>query len=207
MGKSALEKLQHFVPQVLFLSLFFGCFASLVNVSPTPVLRALSIISGAISTWCIVGFYCGRLANERALGGVATYLKGAIAGGIGLLFAVLAYYVTDLLRGVYTYDTVAWGIFQQDVSSWARIAVATGLIFGVFGAASKRRTLAGQFFSLSPLGVFVYDRRYGLTHLGEGGADVALIDVGSLLVILALTAWMVIESRGRRQGIKPTPQL
>ena len=182
--------------------LAWGVVSSLVNVAPVPFLQALSRVTGERWSWCVVAF-CIGLAARRVL-------VGPVLGALGMLAAMLGYYGTDLVRGVYDRagDVVMWDWFWGDLVSWSKLGVVAGAVFGMAGALTRRGGLAGALALLAVPASILYP------SVLAGRPLVSFVERPSLLTWTALVAMAVSASLvaralvrlARHRGSSPAAQ-
>jgi hypothetical protein len=182
------------------LGLLFGVIVSLLNGSSFPLLVAASLVLGVGWSWAALAVAMGALA--------ASPVRASLRGAMSLVMAVVGYYATDLMRGVYrSVDQVGphmntftdWHGALTDLTYWSAIAVVLGPLLGLVGWGTRRRGPAGLICRLvvpAAAAMEMIWRLRGETRFQPHAAiaDVTWIGVG----IIAIAAGALLVARHRR---------
>jgi hypothetical protein len=153
--------------------------------------RVFLILGNMAAPWGLVAFLVGRQTTS--------YRRGAAAGGVTLVVAVLVYYVGTAIRGfVFAGQTVAWTV----------VALRAGPVMGLCGAATAARRsrppivavvlpsamlLAEALYQLDTWKTWRWNLEAERYRLIEAGVALALVVGGLLLPFL-----LVKDRRDRR---------
>ncbi|GAB3160196.1 hypothetical protein GCM10027290_65910 [Micromonospora sonneratiae] len=157
------------------------------------VAEFVSLVLDAGWAWAATAVLAGWLVSRRTRPAVGM-LRGAVAGGVALVFATTAYYGMDVL-----FDGGAW--WGMATRYWLIASVVLGPALGVAGALIRRPGLAGTLAAL-------------LVPAGAALQMVALPPPPESLMALPvrLTVWvsaavatvLIIRARGRRGFLAPS---
>ncbi|HWO65537.1 MAG TPA: hypothetical protein VNO31_36440 [Umezawaea sp.] len=175
----------------------FGFIVSAVNGAEIPALVPLSLVIGVGWFWAAVAFLLGRLAVGRQ--------RSAVVGGVVLVFAVCAYYVTDVFEGVYEVvdysdptgaaTSTDWSAFGNNALFWSVISLFVGPFFGVMGMGSRRGDVIGLMFKLALPAIaaveMVFRLRYDMGLLDNSIMTTTWIAV--LISALAIAVGLVVR--------------
>ncbi|WP_431219844.1 hypothetical protein [Leifsonia xyli] len=131
--------------------LIYGILTSLANASPDWAIA--SKIIGIGWSWAALGIVASAVVPRMPI-------RGAL---VCLLCAVVAYYLADGARGLYTAadagtgsSSIAWGVLAAEMAPWAVAAVVLGIPLALIGAALRRPDMLGLLSRLAiPVGAAV----------------------------------------------------
>ncbi|XTZ16996.1 DUF6518 family protein [Micromonospora echinospora] len=152
-----------------------------------------SLILNAGWAWAATAVLVGWLVSRQARP-AAGMLRGAVAGGLALVFATTAYYAMDVL-----FDGGVW--WDVRTRYWLVGSVLLGPALGVAGALARRPGPVGTLAAL-------------LVPAGAAAQMVVLPPPPESLMAqpVRLTVWvsaavataLVVRARGRREGLAPS---
>jgi hypothetical protein len=192
------------------LGLLFGAIVSILNGSSFLPAVVASLILGVGWSWAAVAVVMGALA--------ASPMRASMRGATSLVMAVVGYYATDLVRGVYRIAEQSgahmttftdWHGALTDLGYWSAMAVVSGLLLGWVGWETRRSGPIGLICQLVVPAAAAMEMIWRLRGESSfqphpGVAKVTWMGVG----LAAIAAGAVLVARHLRQPparARPTP--
>ena len=132
----------------------------------------------------------------------------SVIGVLGMLAAMLGYYGTDLLRGVYagTGDVVMWDWLWAIWCGWSKLGVVAGAVCGLAGGLSRGGGLVGALATLAVPASLLYPSVLAgrpLTSMLDRPGPLTWFLLAALGVSAALTLRAVLGFAAKTPGHTP----